>query len=139
MEIERLDKYEVYAAQYNQHLRDGDLGSCAKDLHLMAAVLKKEGRRRDELKALMLSFYFDLSGVGSDPSVNRDTADSALRAVSALKIRLYEIEELYLDTVRRDTVPRPIMSARDSLCIFEMCLEGRFDEAEEAVGRFTDL
>ena len=44
-----------------------------------------------------------------------------------------------LHTVRRDTVPRPIMSARDSLCIFEMCLEGRFDEAEEAVGRFTDL
>lgn len=34
-------------------------------------------------------------------------------------------------------VPRPIMSVRDSLCIFEMCLEGRFDEAEEAIEKFA--
>lgn len=37
-----------------------------------------------------------------------------------------------------EKLPRPIMSVRDSLFIFEMCLEGRFDEAEEAIGKFAD-
>ena len=104
----------------------------------MAAALSEEGRRHDELKALMLSFYFDLSGVSSGPAVNRNAAKRAREAVAALPINQHEMEELYLDTIRQDTVPRPIMSVRDSLFIFEMCLEGRFDEAEEAVGKFAD-
>lgn len=137
METKKHGKYEVYAARYNRHLKEGGLGRCAEDLYLMAAALRKEGRRHDELKALMLSFYFDLSGVGSGPAVNRSTMKRAAAAVSALHIRLHEMETLYLDTIRQDTVPKPIMSVRNSLYIFEMCLEERLDEAEEAVERFA--
>lgn len=137
MGTKKLERYKVYAARYNRHLKEGGLGSCAEDLYLMAAALRKEGRRHDELKVLMLSFYFDLSGVGSGPAVNRNTAKRAVAAISALSARLHEIESLYLDTIRQDTVPRPIMSARDSLCVFEMCLEGRFDEAEDVVKKFA--
>lgn len=137
MQTDNIDRYEVYAARYNRHLQEGELGSCGEDLYLMAAALRKEGRRNDELKALMLSFYFDLSGVGSGPAVNRNTVKRAAAAISASHARLHEMETLYLDTIRQDTVPRPIMSVRDSLCIFEMCLEGRFDETEEAIEKFA--
>ena len=136
METENLEGYGVYASRYRQHLKDG-LGRCPEDLYLMAAALREEGRRHDELKALMLSFYFDLSGVASGPAVNRNTVKKAEAAISAISIPMYEMEELYLDTIRQDTVPRPIMSPWDSLFIFEMCLEGRIDEADETVGKFA--
>lgn len=136
METEKLESYEVYASRYRRHLKEG-LGRSAEDLYLMAAALRAEGHRHDELKALMLSFYFDLSGVASGPAVNRNTVKRAEDAVSALSIPLHEMEELYLDTIRQDTVPKPIMSPWDSLFIFEMCLEGRIEDADETVERFA--
>lgn len=138
METEKIGRYEEYAARYNQHLQNGGLGACAEDLYLMAAALREEGRRTDELKALMLSFYFDLSGTGSGPTVNRNTARRAKEAVTAASIGTHEMEELYLDTIQKDTVPAPVMSVRDSLYIFELCLDGRHDEADEILGKFVE-
>lgn len=138
MMTEKLCGYEEYAARYNHHLQNGGLGACAEDLFLMAAALREEGRRHDELKALMLSFYFDLSGTGSGPAVNRNTAKRAHEAVTAAGISVHEMEELYLDTIQKDTVPAPIMSVRDSLYIFELCLGGQHDEAEEILGKFVE-
>ncbi len=48
------------------------------------------------------------------------------------------MEELYTDTIRADTIPRPIMSVKDSLYVFEVCLDGRFDEADEILARFME-
>lgn len=138
METGKLDRYEVYAARYNRHLREGGLDSCGEDLHLMAAALREEGRRHDELKALMLSFYCDLSGVGSEPSVNRDAAKRAAETVAECGIDRYEMAQLYVDTIRQDTVPAPIMSVKDSLYIFEVCMDGGFDEAKAILRRFMD-
>ena len=137
MEASGIGTYERYANRYNQHLKEGNLGRCGQDLFLMAAALREEGHRHDELKALMLSFYFDLSGVGSGPAANRNTVRRAKSAVLALSMTRHEMEELYLDTIRRDTVPKPIMTVRDSLFIFEMCLEEQFDEADGIIDRFA--
>lgn len=129
-------RYPGLAAEYNQNLREGNLGRCGKDLFIMAAHLRKEGRRVDELKALMLSFFFDLSGVDSGPAINRSTSKRAADAFSASGIGRHEMEELYTDTIRADTVPRPIMTAKDSLYVFEVCLDGRFEEVDEILARF---
>lgn len=137
MTTDRIGKYEEYAARYNQHLQCGQLGCCGEDLYLMAAALREEGARTDELKALMLSFYFDLNGTGSGPAVNRNTSKRAKEAATASGLDTHEMEELYLDTIRQDTLPAPVMLARDSLYIFELCLDGRHDEAEEILGRFV--
>ncbi len=137
MTTDKIGSYEEYAARYNQHLQSGQLGCCGEDLYLMAAALREEGARTDELKALMLSFYFDLNGTGSGPAVNRNTAKRAKEAVTASGLGTHEMEELYLDTIHQDTLPAPVMSVRDSLYIFEMCLDGRHDEAEEILGRFV--
>ena len=130
--------YSGLAAEYNQNLRDGKLGRCGKDLFIMAAHLREEGRRVDELKALMLSFFFDLNGVDSGPAINRSTSRRAADAFSASGISRHEMEELYTDAIRADTVPRPIMSVKDSLYVFEVCLDGRFDEADEILARFME-
>lgn len=130
--------YSKLAAKYNGHLRGGDLGECGKDLFIMAAHLREEGRRVDELKALMLSFFFDLNGVNSGPAINRSTVKRAVDAFGASGLGRHEMEELYTDTIRSDTVPRPIMSVKDSLYVFEVCLEGKAEEADEMLARFME-
>jgi len=130
--------YSKLAAEYNGHLRGGELGKCGKDLLIMAAHLRDEGRRVDELKALMLSFFFDLNGVNSGPAINRSTAKRAADAFGASGLGRHETEELYIDTIRGDTVPKPIMSVKDSLYVFEVCLEGKTEEADEMLARFME-
>ena len=130
--------YSKLAAEYNGHLRGGELGKCGKDLFVMATHLREEGRRVDELKALMLSFFFDLNGVNSGPAINRSTAKRAADAFGASGLGRHEMEELYIDTIRGDTVPKLIMPVKDSLYVFEVCLDGRFDEADEILARFME-
>lgn len=130
--------YSKLAAEYNGHLRGGELGKCGKDLFVMAAHLREEGRRVDELKALMLSFFFDLNGVNSSPIINLNTAKRAADAFGMSDLGLHEMEELYIDTIRGDTVPKLIMSVKDSLYVFEVCLEGKTDEADEMLARFME-
>ena len=130
--------YSKLAAEYNGHLRGGELGKCGKDLFVMATHLGEEGRRVDELKALMLSFFLDLNGVSSGPAINRSTAKRAADAFGASGLGRNEMEELYTDTIRGDTVPKPIMSVKDSLYVFEVCLEGKTEEADEMLARFMD-
>ena len=130
--------YSKLAAEYNGHLRGGELGKCGKDLFIMAAHLRVEGRRVDELKALMLSFFFDLNGVDSSPTINRSTIKRAADAFGASGLGQHEMEKLYIDTIRSDTVPKPIMSVKDSLYVFEVCLEGKIGEADETLARFME-
>ena len=130
--------YSKLAAEYNGHLRGGELGKCGKDLFVMSTHLREEGRRVDELKALMLSFFLDLNGVSSGPAINRSTAKRAADAFGASGLGRNEMEELYTDTIRGDTVPKPIMSGKDSLYVFEVCLEGKTEEADEMLARFMD-
>ena len=123
--------YSRLAAEYNWHLRNGELGKCGKDQFLMAAALREEGRRVDELKALMLSFFFG-------PAINRSTSKRAAEAFAASGMSFHEMEELYTDTIRQDTVPRPVMLVKDSLYVFEICLEGMFEEAYAILVRFME-
>lgn len=50
---------------------------------------------------------------------------------------LHEREELFLDTIRDDTLPEHIMSAKDCAYIFDVCAAGRVEDAREMLGRFV--
>ena len=80
----------------------------------MAAALREEGRRVDELKALMLSFFFDLNGVDSGPAINRSTSKRAAEAYAASGMGQHEMEELYTDTVQQSLCLR-LLSVRNGL------------------------
>ncbi len=131
------DMYRRYAAEYNRHLRSGELGACGPDLYKMAVELCKEKLWVDELRALMLSFHFDLSGVASGPMVNRNTARRAAGAYAASGLSWHEMKELYLETIRPDTTPNHTMSPQDSFYVFNISMAGRFDEADKIVAGFT--
>lgn len=102
----------------------------------MAGVILKE-RYTDALKLGMLTFYFATSGVYAEPVIEDRLAKQICRIVRETHLTLHEREELFLDTIRDDTLPEHIMSAKDCAYIFDVCAAGRVEDAREMLGRFV--
>ena len=100
--------YEAAARQYNDCIRVGQIAQAVEWLMEMAEILESEKRYTDALKLGMLT-----------------------------GLTLHEREELFLDTIRDDTLPEHIMSAKDCAYIFDVCAAGRVEDAREMLGRFV--
>lgn len=85
----------------------------------------------------MLTFYFATSGVYAEPVIEDRLAKQICRIVWESHLTLHEREELFLDTIRDDTLPEHIMSAKDCAYIFDVCAAGRVEDAREMLGRFV--
>lgn len=91
----------------------------------------------DAMKLGMLTFYFATSGVYAEPVIEDRLAKQICRIVWETHLTLHEREELFLDTIRDDTLPEHIMSAKDCAYIFDVCAAGRVEDAREMLGRFV--
>ena len=85
----------------------------------------------------MLTFYFATSGVYAEPVIEDHLAKQVCRVVWETGLTLHEREELFLDTIRDDTLPEHIMSVKDCAYIFDVCAAGRVEDAREMLGRFV--
>lgn len=129
--------YEAAARQYNDCIRTGQIAQAVEWLTEMAEILESEKRYTDALKLGMLTFYFATSGVYAEPVIEDRLAKQICRVVWETGLTLHEREELFLDTIRDDTLPEHIMSAKDCTYIFDVCAAGRVEDAREMLGRFV--
>lgn len=122
---------------YNDCIRTGQIAQAVEWLTEMAEILESEKRYTDALKLGMLTFYFATSGVYAEPVIEDHLAKQVCRVVWETGLTLHEREELFLDTIRDDTLPEHIMSAKDCAYIFDVCAAGRVEDAREMLGRFV--
>ncbi len=136
--MQTLNNEEFFrlSAECRRHLKAGMFDWFAFDLKCMGALLGKEGKFKDKLKVLMLAFYIDLSGITQRPFIDRALLVPICRAADLSGLSRKEIEELYMDTVKKDATPRHIMTVKDSLHLFELCLEDKEIEAIELLKSF---
>lgn len=73
----------------------------------------------------------------AEPVIEDRLAKQICRVVWETGLTLHEREELFLDTIRDDTLPEHIMSAKDCAYIFDVCAAGRVEDAREMLGRFV--
>ena len=100
--------YEAAARQYNDCIRTGQIAQAVEWLMEMAEILESEKRYTDALKLGMLTFYFATSGVYAEPVIEDRLAKQICRIVWETHLTLHEREELFLDTIRDDTLPEPV-------------------------------
>lgn len=130
-------RYEAAAREYNEHIRQGRLGAAYATLLEMSAARLEEGGYIDALKLEMLAFYLTTSGAFRLPAIEADLVGLIDRTVRNASLTLYEREELFVDTVRKDTTPTHIMSVKDCAYIFDVCAAGRVEDAREMLHRFV--
>lgn len=125
-----MDAFAKVSALCSEHLKTGMYPAYLLDLREMSNILKEEGLRMDELKVLMMEFFFRLNCSETMPAIDPDLVRKVADAAEAAGLTKYELDELFLDTVRDDSVPRRLLSARDGLYLLELCLAGETGNAE---------
>ena len=133
----RQGGYEAAAQQYNDCIRTGQFARAVELLTEMAEILEREKRYTDALKLDMLTFYFATSGVYAEPAIEEHLAEQICRVMREAGLTPHEREELFLDTIRDDTLPEHIMSVKDCAYIFDVCAAGRVEDAGEMLKRFV--
>lgn len=134
-ELER--RYHELSESCGQHMRTGHFAELSDTYAEMAGVLEAEGRYTDELKMLMLTFYLDLSGVGSEPHIRSTLPELATAAFERSKMSKHEMTDLYLETIRRDCTSRHTMTVLGSLRLFELCILGKVGAAERILNQLS--
>lgn len=117
--------------------KNGDLERASETLRLMAYVLDTENKHTDAMKALMLSFYFDLSGMARQPFTNSDTVDRMKRAYSLSGMSESDVTLLYFDVIREDTLPRHYLTLTGSFRMFTYCLFGKSRKFDVVMSNLT--
>lgn len=113
-----------------EHLKSGMYQAYLLDLRDLAEILEGEGLHMDELKTLLLEFFFRMNCAATLPAIDQDLVQKIERAAENANLTKHEIDELFLDTVRKDTAPKQLLSVRESLHLLELCLSGRAEDAE---------
>ena len=129
--------YGILSRGLQDAYKTGDWERASETLRLMAYILETENKHIDELKALMLSFYFDLSGMARSPFTNNDTVDRMRRAYRLSGMSETDLTVLYFDTVREDTLPNHYLTLTGSFRMFTYCLFGKSRKFDEVMSHLT--
>lgn len=97
--------FSELSARARFNIRRGDFIGYSKDLLDMALIVKKEGKRTDELKLRMMKFHVDLSGLEECPFIDWENVELAREAVRSSGMTLPDIECLFRNTVRDNMTP----------------------------------
>lgn len=129
--------YGILSRGLQDAYKTGDWERASETLRLMAYILETEKKHTDELKALMLSFYLDLSGMARSPFTNSDTVDRMRRAYRLSGMSEGELTVLYFDTVREDTLPNHYLTLTGSFRMFTYCLFGKSRKFDVVMSNLT--
>lgn len=130
-----MPTFAELSKQSAERLKSGALLEYIQDLKQMAEVLNAEGLRMDELKVLMLAFCFSLN---CTRTIDAALIEKTRAAVAVSGMTENEMEQLYLDTIRPDTMPYRFMCTWDSLFVLNLCIDGREAEARKIVAKTAE-
>ena len=128
-------EYRSLSQKGQEFMRSGNLLGYAAVLKQMSHILLAEEKRTDQIKVLMLAFYLELNIIGISQYIDDGSVGKMREALTATRMDIYNFRELYLDTIRADTVPFKHFTASDSLYLLELILTGRKSDAEEILSR----
>lgn len=129
--------YGILSRGLQDAYKTGYWERASETLRLMAYILETEDKYTDEMKALMLSFYFDLSGLAKPPFTNNDTVDRMKKAYKRSGMTESDIALLYFDVIHEDTLPKHYLTLTGSFRMFTYCLFGKTRKLDEVMSHLV--
>lgn len=130
-------EYQERSRAYNRSLRKGDGARAIGELRMMAKIRRVEECYADEMKLLILAFHLAVGGFAGQPVIDRLVVSAAQASIRNGRTDPDTVGQLYLDVIRDNTLPTMTLTPHDGLYIFDLCINGRVDEAEELLRRFA--
>lgn len=131
-------EFKQLSLESQRHLRAGMLDYYTYDLKSMAALFGREKKYTDKLKVLMIAFHIDLSGVCQEPFIDDAVISGMKTAIGKTAMNKYQVDELFLMTIRNDTTPRHLMKVGDSLYLLQLCLQEKKEYANTLLKKMVE-
>lgn len=130
-------EYQERSRSYNRSLRKGDGARAIGELRLMARIRRNEDCPMDEMKLLITAFHLAAGGFAGHPVIERAVVAAAQANMRNGGVSAETVGQLYLDTIRDDTLPVMTITPHDGLYLFTLCINGRAEEAQELLYHFA--
>lgn len=130
MSISFQEELTKLSAECKRHIRAGKIDLYSSGLKEIAKLLVREERFLDALKVMIPAFYIDLSGFGRAPYLDGWLCQMLSAAVINAGIERQELVGLYLELIHADFVPNHTMSVKDSLYLFQLCVDQKTAQAQ---------
>lgn len=139
--------YQKYSFENEEYMKKGEWGRYAMNLYHMSEILRKEGKLSDQLNLLIISAYYDLSGIDNDesyflgkqygfdkykplvfipPAIIRNT----LSVLEKLNMSIADYEKHFKETVKPSMVRDHIFTVDECSEIMGLYLSGENAQAD---------
>ena len=138
METDFSDKFAQLTTECRRHLRMGQINLYSKKLKDIAKLFEENEYYKDELKILVSVFYIDLSGLGRAPYIDAEIISMLNTVKTMSNLEKEDLIEFYNELIYPDMIPKHTMSVRESLYLFQLCLDGKVEQAEYVLARIQN-
>ena len=118
------------SAKCKNYIRTGCISMYSATLKEMADLFCRNDRTIDQLKALVISFYIDLSGFGRAPFIDRQLIERLQTSLRCNCIDKGEFERLYFEWIQPDMIMKHALGVKDGWYLLRLCAEGKADQAD---------
>ena len=134
-ESRNTEPFAILSRQAKEHIIGKDFGAYSEDLREMSLVVESEGKYEDALKISMMKFHIDLSGLDSEPHIDRENIEVARNSIERKNYSSESIENLFRKTIHANMTPSHCFTVSGSLRIFKLALDG----AERKIGEILAI
>ena len=127
-------KYQTESKRYNRALMERRYDDACASLSALASIREQENCLDDSIKLSCIQFWLRIVGARGF-GCDGESARRIKRLTENVGMSIYELRELFLQTCLDDNAPTARMTARDCLYLLEVCMDGRYDDADEIFKR----
>ena len=124
------EELTLLSAKCKNYIRTGRISMYSAALKEIADLFYRNDRIKDQLKALVISFYIDLSGFGCAPIIDRHTVEQLRTSLHCNCIDEVELERLYFEWIQPDMIMQHTLGVKDSWYLLRLCAQGKTDQAD---------
>lgn len=129
------DELKAISSRCRNYIKTGQISMYSKTLKEMADLFRRNGRVKDQLKMLVVSFYIDLSGFSRASFIDRELADQIQSAMRMNEMDVQQLEQLFFDWVQPDMISQHVLGVKDSWYLMRLCAEGKVEQADYVLSK----
>ena len=118
------------SAKCKNYIRSGSISMYSATLKELADLFHRNDRTKDQLKALVISFYIDLSGFSRAPFIDRKLIERLQTSLHCNFIDEGELERLFFEWIQPDMIMQHSLGVKDCCYLLRLCIDGKADKAD---------
>lgn len=124
------EELTTLSAKCKSYIRAGRISMYSNTLKEMADLFRRNDRIKDQMKALVISFYIDLSGFSRASFIDHELVARIQTAMQLNSVDIRELEQLFFEWIQPDMISQHAFGVKDCWYLLRLCTEGKVEQAD---------